>query len=231
MFSNLKPFIATATRINDITLPTGFERTKADNGSFATFLRSVPLKKSNTVYLYDGSLKRNQAVQYAVLDVSVGDKDLQQCADAVMRMRAEYLFKEARYDEIDFTDNAGKHYKFSPPYITENLQHYLQKVFAMCGTASLQKQLRPVNNIDKIKVGDVLIKGGSPGHAVLVVDVAENKYGKKIFLLAQSYMPAQDIHILKNPTNTVLSPWYEAINEQEIITPQWTFAKTALRSW
>ena len=51
-----------------------------------------------------------------------------------------------------------------------------------------------------LQPGDVFIKGGSPGHAVIVVDVAiYTQTGKKVFLLAQSYMPAQQIHILVNP--------------------------------
>jgi hypothetical protein len=34
---------------------------------------------------------------------------------------------------------------------------------------------------------------------------------KKVYLLAQGYMPAQDIHVLKNPVNASLSHWY-AVN-------------------
>ncbi|MDR3713868.1 MAG: DUF4846 domain-containing protein [Puia sp.] len=59
--------------------------------SFGEWLRSIPLKKDKTVYLYDGSRKQNQSAQFAVLDISVGKEDLQQCADAVMRLRAGYL--------------------------------------------------------------------------------------------------------------------------------------------
>jgi hypothetical protein len=101
----------------------------------------------------------------------------------------------------------------------------------MCGSASLSKQLKPVNYFGGIQPGDVIIRGGFPGHAVIVIDVAVNTAGKKIYLLAQSYMPAQDIHILKNPTNENLSPWYE-VNEEHIIkTPEYTFTKNELKRW
>ena len=40
-----------------------------------------------------------------------------------------------------------------------------------------------------------------PGHVVLIVDMAENDKGEKIFMLAQSYMPAQQTQILINPSD------------------------------
>lgn len=61
--------------------------------------------------------------------------------------------------------------------------------------------------IEETKIGDVFIKGGFPGHAVMVVDIAvDESTQEKVFLLAQSYMPAQEIQILKNPNNSHLSP-------------------------
>src|SRR5215216_2798811 len=77
-----------------ISLPVGYERIKVQPGSFGEWLRKTPLKKDKSVHLYNGQLKRNQSAQFAVVDIPVGDKDLQQCADAVMRLRAEYLFSQ-----------------------------------------------------------------------------------------------------------------------------------------
>jgi len=39
-------------------------------------------------------------------------------------------------------------------------------------------------SIKNMNIGDVFIVGGSPGHAVIVVDMAVNSDGEKIFLLA-----------------------------------------------
>ncbi len=86
-------------------------------------------------------------------------------------------------------------------------------------------------NINKISIGDVFIQGGFPGHAVLVMDVAENKEGEKCILLAQSYMPAQSIHIVKNLNDPELSPWYTVkslIEIQKLYTPEWTFSLNSL---
>jgi hypothetical protein len=58
------------------------------------------------------------------------------------------------------------------------------------------------------------------------VDVATNRKGDKIFMLAQSYMPAQDIHILNGEDG----PWYHA-REGMIATPEYTFRSLDLRSF
>lgn len=218
-------------KIKEIPLPAGYKRTNNETSSFAEWLRNVDLKKNKTVYKFDGTPKYNQKAQFAVLDISVGNKDLQQCADAVMRLRAEYLYNFKKFDEITFTDNEGTAYKFHQPYTRENFDAFLQKVFAMCGTASLQKQLSQHIEMKNIQPGDVLIHGGFPGHAEIVMDVATNSAGKKIYLLAQSYMPAQDIHVLVNPSNKLISPWYEVNDETIIETPEYTFTKFQLKRW
>jgi hypothetical protein len=161
----------------------------------------------------------------------VGNKDLQQCADAVMRLKAEYFFTNQLFNKIVFYDNNKTVYAFTAPHTREHFTQYLQQVFGMCGSASLSKQLNTVNNFTNIQPGDVLIRGGFPGHAAIVMDVAVNAAGKKIFMLAQSYMPAQDIHVLKNPADENLSPWYEVTDAELIITPEYIFKRGELKSW
>ena len=218
-------------QIKTIPLPAKFERVKADSLSFTWFLRNIDLKEQTTVYLFNGQQKRNQAAQYALLNISTGNKDLQQCADAVMRLRAEYLFSQKEFGEIIFYDNDHTAYTFSAPFTRTHFDKYLNRIFGMCGSASLSKQLEPVKRFSEIKPGDVLIRGGFPGHAVIVMDVAVNELGKKIYMLAQSYMPAQDIHVLKNPANADLSPWYEVKEDAIIRTPEYTFTKNELMRW
>lgn len=217
--------------IKDIPLPEGYRRIEAESNSFALWLRTTRLKENKTVYLYNGGAKTNQLAQFAVMDISIGNKNLQQCADAVMRLRAEYFFAQKKYSDISFTDNDKTAYTFNAPYTKEHFTNYLQQVFGMCGSASLSKQLKPVIDFSDITPGDVLIRGGFPGHAVIVMDVAENVKGEKIFMLAQSYMPAQDIHILVNPADENLSPWYKVNDGIKIVTPEYLFYKNELKRW
>lgn len=218
-----------AADIGGIPLPPGYKRLECEANSFGEWLRNIPLKKDKTVYLYNGRLKDDQSVQYAVLDVTVGTKDLQQCADAVMRLRADYLFAQKRYSEIVFKDNKGKVYQWDGRDDRRRFNTYLERVFGWCGSASLEKQLTPLTDANDMQPGDVFIKGGFPGHAMIVADVAVNDHGERVFLLAQSYMPAQDIHVVNNPAGDKPGPWYKL--EDMIYTPEWTFSQRQLRRW
>jgi hypothetical protein len=109
-----------------------------------------------------------------------------------------------------------------------NFRHYLDQVFTYAGTASLARELQTLTPTTKLESGDVFIQGGSPGHAVIVVDVAENPAGERIFLLAQSYMPAQEIQILKS-YQPELEPWYRFQPQTTLETPEWSFAAGSLK--
>ena len=88
--------------------PAGYQRTEAPANSFALYLRNLPLKPADApVYLFDGRLKSNQSAHAAVVDMDTGNRDLQQCADAVMRLRAEYLFAQKQYADLHFNFTNG----------------------------------------------------------------------------------------------------------------------------
>ena len=229
-----------------IITPPGYARVEETKGSFAYYLRNLKLKPDGTVvHFYDGRVKKNNDVYVAVIDMAIGHTDLQQCADVIMHLRAEYLYAQHQEDKIHFTflggfraDYAkwrdgyriaaeGGRYRWVKSSASDNSYEgfcsYMDMIYHRCGSLSLSKELTDVEYRD-IKPGDVLIMGGSPGHAELVLDVAMNKKGEKIYLLAQGYMPAQDMQVVTNPEDNTISPWY-LMNEHttNIITPQWTF--------
>jgi hypothetical protein len=238
-----------ARPLTDITPPPGFKRAPAAPGSFAEWLRGLPLRPEGTpVRIYDGALKGNQSAQHAVIDMDVGQKDHQQCADAVMRLRAEYLFSVGRSGEVSFKATNGSAMPWAlwkagqRPHVGgkridwksgaaaddswKSFRRYLDSVFVYAGSWSLERQLRPVATLESVQPGDVIIKGGFPGHAVIVVDVVENAAGERMFLLAQSYMPAQDVHVLRNPASP--TPWYPAKSASFLQTPEWLFSPLRL---
>lgn len=234
-----------------IAPPAGFERVPAKPGSFAAWLRDLPLKPVGApVLLFDRRTKPRQDVQTAVIDIDTGTRDLQQCADAIMRLRAEWLLANGRQRDIGFNFTGGGRVGFEryatgqrpdakgvrwtasakPDTSYKSFRKYMDLVFAYAGTASLEKELKTVPASD-VEIGDVFIKGGFPGHAVLVADIAvEPQTKEKRMLLVQSYMPAQDMHVLKNFANGDGSPWY-AVPSGELSTPEWTFPAGSLRRW
>jgi Domain of unknown function (4846) len=214
--------------------PPGFTRSAAAPDSWAAWLRGLPMKPANApVLIYTGAQKWRQDVHVAVIDIDVGKRDLQQCADAIMRLRGEWLFASGRKRDIRFNDTEGKRLSFAARrddgYVS--FRKYMDYVFAYAGTYSLEHELKPAALAD-MQIGDVFVKGGFPGHAVLVADMTENaQTGEKRFLLVQSYMPAQEMHVLKNPAGTDGSPWYPAVFEGPLVTPERTFPEGALHRW
>ena len=237
-----------ATRFN---APQHYKRVMVEPNSFANYLRNLPLKKEGSAVLYyDGSPKRNFMVYDAVVDLPIGKRDLHQCADAIMRLRGQYLYEQEEYDKIhfNFTNGFRVDYKEwmkgrrmvvkgnttywsspgNPSNSPEDFWKYMELIFSYAGTLSLSKELQPISLAD-LRIGDVFILGGTPGHAVIVVDMARHvETGEKLFLLAQSYMPAQELQILANPLGNGVGSWYSEDFGDQLMTPEWVFSATQL---
>lgn len=232
-------------------VPEGYQRIAVKKDSFSAFIRNYKLKKAGSpVLLYDGTEKGNQSVHAAVFKLPIEDVDLQQCADSIMRMYAEYYWHTGQPDKIAFHFVNGflaEYSKWRQGYRIEvsdsgcswvhsaaadnsyeTFQQYLRIVFSYASTLSMEKESKKIS-LSQIKAGDIFIKGGSPGHVVMVVDVCKNAEGKKAFLLAQGFMPAQEFHVLKNPAHEE-DPWYY---EEEISYPldtgEYVFEKGSLK--
>lgn len=242
--------------VNRHPIPKGFELTKVTPGSFQEWLRCLPLKPKGTpIKLFDGKKKFVQALNGGVLDIDVGSTDLQQCADAVMRLRAEYLYSKKQFSKIHFNYTSGfkaeyskwregykigvkgnNVYYYNKPKENDKaysgFRKYLWNVYNYAGTYSLNKELKK-QSTDNIKEGDVLIIGGFPGHVVMVAAVAENDKKEKAILLIQSYMPAQNIHIVKKQLTKGENVWYkvEDLKTQGWKTWEFAYDKTHLKTW
>ncbi|MEE3468726.1 MAG: DUF4846 domain-containing protein [Eubacterium sp.] len=234
-----------------VSTPDGFTRTQEAENSLGTFLRTFKLKKDGyQVHLYNKELKSDQNAHVAVFKLPLEKEDLQQCADSVMRVYAEYFRATGQNARIKFslTDNfVAEYQKWREGYrIIESgdgyewedraefdasdtgFKKFMRIVFAYSGTYSLVSDSKKVK-LNKLRIGDIFIHAGSPGHVVMVVDTCENAEGRKAFLLAQGYMPAQQFHLLKNPAHAD-DPWYY-VDEvtYPFQTPEYTFEKECLR--
>jgi len=227
--------------------PAGFERMTVSTGSFGDWLRGLPLKPGTPdILLFNGQKKANQTAHAAVIDIDPGTQDLQQCADAIIRLKAEYEFSRLNFERIHFQFTSGDVVDFlrwingETPVVRDNrvswvksdptdwshanFRKYLNVIFQYAGSISLNRELVPVKDVQAMRIGDIFIRAGSPGHAIIVVDMAcDPQSGRRVFLLAQSFMPAQDVHLLKNPQDSRLSPWYDIGFGSVLATPEWTF--------
>ena len=168
----------------------------------------------------------------------------------VLRIYAEYLYKSGRHDKISFHfvdgfvcdynhwkqgyrvkfANDKPHWEQVASYddSEETFKKYLRIVFSYSSTLSMENESRPAD-ISEIQVGDIFIKGGSPGHVVMVADICENEAGEKAFLLAQGFMPAQSFHIIKNQAHSD-DPWYyESEVKYPFRTQEYTFGEGSLK--
>ena len=221
------------TRFNT---PEGFQRVSSDVNSFGFHLQNLPLKSHGSLVMhFDGTYKPNYSTYIGVVDLPIGKSNLHQCADAVIRLRTDYLFSQKKYNEIEFLFVNGKRANYST-YLNgrtpskQNLWSYLEYVFSYANTYSLNKQLYK-KDIKNLEIGDVFIRGGFPGHTIIVVDKCVNKNSGAVkFMLAQSYMPAQETQVLANP-NDPQSPWYDLTNDYDIITSEYNFTKDEFKSF
>ena len=191
-------------------------------GSFGAWLRDLPLDPRGTpVVSHRGAVilppgHRNLA---AVVALDIGAQDLQQCADSVIRLHAEWQWSHGRRDEsyraasgaempfarwavgerITVTGPAGSKLSWGPaarPDASHQaFRAYLDAVFGWANTVALARDTTPVALAD-LRAGDFVVQPGGPGHAVLILDLATDPEGHRVVLLGQGFMPAQSFQVL-----------------------------------
>ncbi len=223
--------------------PTGFHRVAVGPQSFAAWLRTLPIRTDRMQVLsYQGlPLKRPSA---GIVAMEVGERDLMQCADSIIRLHAEYLWahgrqKEAAYrftsgDETRWQDwvsgeqfriegNQVKRIQGAPrPSTHANYRRWLDLVFTYAGTMSLARDAAAPAVESLVEAGEFYVEAGSPGHAVMVLDVVTNSEGVRLGLLGQGFMPAEDIHVLRSPV-ALDGVWFRLPEQagEALPTPSW----------
>lgn len=228
--------------------PPGFQRVAVRAGSFAWWLRRLPMMPEGTpIRDFRGRISEEQSHRAGVFRLDVGQGDLQQCADVVMRLWSEYLWYRGLQRHVEFRLTSGhrnpwiwwargdrlrlvrgqmrgwsrKEEQANASY--SSFRRYLRVVMMYSGTASLSRELPPISRT-KIQAGDLLLQGGFPGHVILLLDEARNAKGERRFLLGQGLMPAQSFHLVQ-PQNQPSSPWFSLPEQGPISTPSWDYPR------
>jgi hypothetical protein len=180
----------------------------------------------------------------AVVALDIGDKDLQQCADSVIRLHAEWLFAQGpnRASQASYRAASGAPMPFArwargermmpeglgfawvasrpPDDGHASYRRWLDAVFNWANTGSLARDGQAVPEAD-LRAGDFVVQAAAPGHAVLVLDVARAADGRRALLLGQGFMPAQSFQVLRPSRQTawfVVEPGSLGVD-----TPFWPF--------
>jgi len=226
--------------------PGGLRRALVARGSFAAWLRRLPVRTDRTQPLsWNGVLQRRPSAAVVALDV--GGSDLQQCADTLIRLHAEYLWAVGLEETAAYHFTSGHPSRWrdwvagtrwqvlgsrvqrttGPPLSADHRGYraWLRQLFIYAGTLSLGRDSRPVRPSETLDGGDFFVRPGSPGHALMILDVATDDQGRRYGLIAQGFTPAQELHIVADPGNSAKAHvWFPlpARQAEALVIPEWS---------
>lgn len=231
------------SRINP---PMGYTRTFETEDSFGTFMRKYPVRMAGAQVMRYDETAREDASAAAVLDVALGKKNHEGPAGAVARLYAEYFFSIQEFSKVSFTIGRGFDFTFDQwrqgkklsakgtdlSWVSggedsngkDNFRAYLSTLFVYISMTTLKKDLARIHDVDgnPIQVGDVFIGENAEGKeiAVMVADLCINdETGERMMLLVQGGSPAQQLHVVDNPYNASIAPWYSCEFDTTLKTP------------
>ena len=248
------PYIDPAgdTQETRILPPEGYTRVPAAEGSFLAFMRKQPLyPNGSAIYTYDGRAQSG-ANAAAVYRMEVGTEGWQECADTVIRFYSDYFRESGQNDRLAFhltngflcdwdTFSRGKRVlafgnfaMWMPLKLKsdseQTFRDWQMTVMHYAGTLSLEKESHPIK-AEEARAGDIICRGGSPGHVLLLADEAVNADGKRCFLLVQGMIPAESAHMVYMSDG--VNPWMteEALGMYPLQIAGFTFTENTLRRW
>jgi hypothetical protein len=209
--------------------PRGYKRIPTKNGTFAHYLRNLPLLPDESLVKdYRGNIKKskNDTTVAAVFDYPFKDKKLEQCMDILQRLWAEYLWSQHSTEKISFYLPGGFLLKWEdwksglrPKYhgikvsliknadldsTKNNFGEYLWEIFYRSNTQTAYFAYPKIEQ-ENLQIGDFIVKKGKRGHAVLIIDLAIDEFGNKVALIGHGDTPACQFHLLNYKKE---NPWF-----------------------
>jgi len=230
--------------------PPGYQRVPVAPGSFAEWLRGLPLAAPGTPVVSnsgDTVLKAEDDYVAAVVAIDVGAGDLQQSSDAVVRLNAEWLWASDKPDAISYRSASKLDMPFSrwakgqrllasgpnvfwvvktkprePTY--NDFRQYIDAVMLWTNNISLSMRATHVEDPKDLTAGDFFLQTHGKGHALMVLDVAQKPTGERVALLGQALQsPAQSLHVIRLGKETA---WFSMRPPNPVNTP-----RSAAFSW
>ncbi|HVY28719.1 MAG TPA: DUF4846 domain-containing protein [Polyangiaceae bacterium] len=223
-------------------VPPGYKRVKVEPGSFAEWLRGLPMAPEGTpAKSYDGkeTLAGDDDYLAGVVAIDTGNPDLQQSSDVIIRLHAEYLWSRGEKDKISYLSatklnmplsrwekgqrlipngpNVFWVVKGKPSEIDHaEFRRYLDAVFNWANSTSLSPRSAPVADPKELVAGDFFLQTSEPNHVAVILDVAEKPSGERVCLLGQARNPAESIHVVRPGKAT---PWFSVRPPVPVLTP------------
>lgn len=225
--------------------PKGYARVEVEPESFSDWVRGLPLRLDrHHVLSHRGA--RLSSPSAAVVFMDVGRANLQQCADSAIRLHAEYLWHKGRAKEVSYHFTSGdkstwkawqrgERFKIAGSRVKRvqgkarrnnhlAFRGYLDNIFRYAGTRSLARDSRAVKTPGDLRPGDFFVQPGGPGHAVVILDIAESASGERVALVGQGFMPAQEFHVVQDASVALDKVWFPLPSSKnpQLQTPSWT---------
>jgi hypothetical protein len=211
--------------------PPGYKRVKVDPGSFAEWLRSLPMAPEGTPaksFAGHETLAGDDESLAGVVAIDIGSSDLEQSSDVIVRLHAEYLWSRGEKDKISYLSatklnmplsrwekgqrlipngpNVFWAVKSKPSEVDHaEFRKYLDAVFNWANSTSLSPRSTAVADAKELVAGDFFLQTQQPYHVAVVLDVAEKPSGERLALLGQARNPAESIHVIRLGKAT---PWF-----------------------
>jgi hypothetical protein len=202
---------------------------------------------NTAVTRFDGSVAHPADDEYVagVIAIDLGSADLQQSADVVIRLHAEWLWSLGKKDAISYPGGPklmmplsrwekGQRVIADGPnafWVVQSkpaaadyaeFRRYLDVVFNWANSASLARRTEPVEP-RALLPGDFFLHTKPPGHVAIVLDVAEKPSGERLALLGQALSPTESVHVIRPGRATA---WFSLRPGHSVVT-----ARSAAFGW
>jgi hypothetical protein len=231
--------LAHATLQSRFAEPQGYARVAAEPGSFAHWLRTLPLAAPDTAVL-DSSGKTTLAstAGFAAAVVAI-DMHAEESADALLRLNAEWHFSRGDAQRISYLSNTGRPLPFSRWLGGErivmkkqgwdwalksaastsqsypDLRSFLDAAFQWVDPRALAIQGK-VLGWDDVVAGDYFVHAGKEPTLVTVLDVAKGPKAEPALLLGHVAAPHQNMYVLRGSAQ---SAWFLPRATRDVLAP------------
>jgi len=228
------------SNIGEISPPSkDFYRIEVKKNSFADFLRKLSLKKpgSNVVNYRGGVFKSGADTSVAfVVDMDIAGRRLEQCMDILIRLYAEYLWGKKQMANFILPLPGGHWLEWQdwkmgfrpvfkgidvsmfrsaqPDSSHQSYTAFLNTIYSESHTQQFYHAYQPIERRE-VKIGDIIIKKGTKGHAIMIMDLTKNEHGQMMALIGNGDTPACQFFLLNYKTK---NPWIPLNFDQETLT-------------